>query len=398
MAQRGRRIEDRRQHLIVPGGRHAELRADRGGLRTGASAPDALELEHPQIGGLRGRPAAPDRAHARHRGSPTCAHILGRAAARRIQGETRGNFATLRDGTLRLTRRAPAGARAGTTMCEEGNAMGYKVTKTDEQWREELGDERYQVLRQAGTERAWTGELLDESRAGFYTCAACGAELFKSGTKFDSHCGWPSFYDSVNPDAVELIEDTSLGMVRTEVRCANCGGAPRPRLRRRLRHPDRAALLHELALARLPGRGARTRPTPRPPRAEHGQERARRRGDAEAAFPLVGGRHGAHRQAAAPGAGGGGHARRPRRAAPVAGHRDPRRGARARRPGDRGGERRDRRRTPTSSRRSRCAHRCCSPSSCRRRRAARWTTGSRRPSPRASPTRSACCSTRRAGA
>ena len=73
------------------------------------------------------------------------------------------------------------------------------------------------------TERAWTGELLDESRAGLYTCAACGAELFKSGTKFDSGCGWPSFYDSVNPDAVELIEDTTLGMVRTEVRCANCG-------------------------------------------------------------------------------------------------------------------------------------------------------------------------------
>ena len=62
------------------------------------------------------------------------------------------------------------------------------------------------------------------SRSGLYTCAACGAELFKSGTKFDSGCGWPSFYDSVNPDAVELIEDTSLGVVRTEVRCANCGG------------------------------------------------------------------------------------------------------------------------------------------------------------------------------
>lgn len=102
--------------------------------------------------------------------------------------------------------------------------MGYKVTKTDEQWREELGDDRFRVLRQAGTERAWTGELLDEHRAGLYTCAACGAELFKSGTKFDSGCGWPSFYDSVNPDAVQLIEDTSLGMVRTEVRCANCGG------------------------------------------------------------------------------------------------------------------------------------------------------------------------------
>ena len=66
-------------------------------------------------------------------------------------------------------------------------------------------------------------ELLDEERAGVYACAACGAELFKSGTKFDSGCGWPSFYESVRPEAVELIEDDSLGMVRTEVRCASCG-------------------------------------------------------------------------------------------------------------------------------------------------------------------------------
>lgn len=101
--------------------------------------------------------------------------------------------------------------------------MTYDVSKTDEQWREELSPEQYQVLRGAATERAWTGELLDESRAGLYTCAACNAELFKSGTKFDSGCGWPSFYESVNPEAVQLIEDTSLGMVRTEVRCASCG-------------------------------------------------------------------------------------------------------------------------------------------------------------------------------
>ena len=99
----------------------------------------------------------------------------------------------------------------------------YQVTKSEQEWRDELGDERYQVLRQAGTERAWSGELLDEGRAGTYTCAACNAELFKSGTKFDSGCGWPSFYESVRPEAVELIEDNTLGMVRTEVRCANCG-------------------------------------------------------------------------------------------------------------------------------------------------------------------------------
>ncbi|MEO6532271.1 MAG: peptide-methionine (R)-S-oxide reductase MsrB [Pseudolysinimonas sp.] len=99
----------------------------------------------------------------------------------------------------------------------------HAVEKTDAEWRAELGPERFAVLREAATERAWTGELLDESRSGLYTCGACNAELFKSGTKFDSGCGWPSFYDSVNPDAVELIEDTSLGVVRTEVRCAACG-------------------------------------------------------------------------------------------------------------------------------------------------------------------------------
>lgn len=102
--------------------------------------------------------------------------------------------------------------------------MAYEVEKSEEEWRRELGEEQYAVLRKGATERAWTGELLDEERAGFYTCAGCGAELFKSGTKFDSHCGWPSFYDAVDPDAVELLEDHSLGMERTEVRCARCGG------------------------------------------------------------------------------------------------------------------------------------------------------------------------------
>jgi len=101
--------------------------------------------------------------------------------------------------------------------------MSHRVTKTDAEWRAELGPQQYAVLREAATERAWTGELLDEHRAGLYTCGACGAELFRSGTKFDSGCGWPSFYESVRPEAVELIEDNSLGMQRTEVRCANCG-------------------------------------------------------------------------------------------------------------------------------------------------------------------------------
>ena len=101
--------------------------------------------------------------------------------------------------------------------------MTYNVNKSEAEWREQLDANQFAVLREAATERAWTGELLDEHRAGLYTCAACGAELFKSGTKFDSGCGWPSFYESVRPEAVELIEDNSHGMVRAEVRCAACG-------------------------------------------------------------------------------------------------------------------------------------------------------------------------------
>jgi peptide-methionine (R)-S-oxide reductase len=96
-----------------------------------------------------------------------------------------------------------------------------KVTKSEQEWREELSPERYQVLRQAGTERPFTGALLQNKDDGTYTCAACGNLLFDSDTKYDSGSGWPSFYDA-RPGAVELIDDTSHGMVRTEVRCARC--------------------------------------------------------------------------------------------------------------------------------------------------------------------------------
>lgn len=101
--------------------------------------------------------------------------------------------------------------------------MSYSISKSDEQWRNELEPHRYAVLRTAATERPWSGELLGEKRAGVYTCGGCGAELFRSGTKFESDCGWPSFYETVRPEAVELLEDRSMGMVRTEVRCAACG-------------------------------------------------------------------------------------------------------------------------------------------------------------------------------
>ena len=96
------------------------------------------------------------------------------------------------------------------------------VSRTDDEWRQLLDSDEFAVLRRAATERAWTGSLLDEDRAGTYTCRACGNELFISGTKFDSGCGWPSFYDSVDPSAVTLRPDHSLGDERTEVRCARC--------------------------------------------------------------------------------------------------------------------------------------------------------------------------------
>jgi peptide-methionine (R)-S-oxide reductase len=101
--------------------------------------------------------------------------------------------------------------------------MTYEVAKTPEQWHVELDPQEFAVLRLAATERPWTGTLLKEAREGVYRCRACGNELFRSETKFDSHCGWPSFYTPLAGDRVELIEDRSHGMLRTEVRCARCG-------------------------------------------------------------------------------------------------------------------------------------------------------------------------------
>jgi peptide-methionine (R)-S-oxide reductase len=100
--------------------------------------------------------------------------------------------------------------------------MAYRVKKTEAEWKNQLNTFEYQVLRLAATERPYTGELLDEKRAGSFHCRGCDALLFDSETKFDSHCGWPSFYES-KPDSIEYIEDRSHGMVRTEVRCAACG-------------------------------------------------------------------------------------------------------------------------------------------------------------------------------
>lgn len=95
------------------------------------------------------------------------------------------------------------------------------LNKTEEQWKQELGDERYHVMREKGDEMPFSGEYENHFENGTYACAACGVELFDSGTKFDAHCGWPSFYDA-KPGTVTFHDDDSFNMHRTEVRCANC--------------------------------------------------------------------------------------------------------------------------------------------------------------------------------
>jgi peptide-methionine (R)-S-oxide reductase len=119
-----------------------------------------------------------------------------------------------REGTGRM-RRTRARSEAGPAA---------EIQKPDEQWREELTPQQYGVLRQAHTERAFTGEYVHHHDDGFYRCAGCGAELFRSDAKFDSGTGWPSFYEPAIAGAVELRPDSGLFMRRTEVRCRRCGG------------------------------------------------------------------------------------------------------------------------------------------------------------------------------
>lgn len=99
----------------------------------------------------------------------------------------------------------------------------YPIKKTDEQWRAELDAMQYQVARQSGTERAFSGKYWDHFEPGQYTCIGCGTPLFEAGTKFDAGCGWPSYWAPINSSVVERLSDNSHGMVRIEVRCNNCG-------------------------------------------------------------------------------------------------------------------------------------------------------------------------------
>ena len=99
-----------------------------------------------------------------------------------------------------------------------------EINKSDQEWREQLSDQQYHILREAGTERPFSGEYVDTEDDGTYVCAACGNRLFSSGTKFHSGSGWPSFWDVISEGNIKLNTDTSHGMNRTEAVCSKCGG------------------------------------------------------------------------------------------------------------------------------------------------------------------------------
>lgn len=118
--------------------------------------------------------------------------------------------------------RAPSRITLGSSHVDK--TMSEEIKKTDEEWRGVLTPQQFDVLRKKGTERPFTGEYWDHKETGVYRCAGCGEELFDSNTKYDSHCGWPSFFDSLDKSKVLEVPDNSHGMRRIEVVCAKCGG------------------------------------------------------------------------------------------------------------------------------------------------------------------------------
>ena len=123
---------------------------------------------------------------------------------------------------LTFTASCSKSQESSKAMIKKENTI--KISKTEEEWKKELTPEEYYVLREKGTERAFTGDLWDNHDIGLYYCAGCHNALFSSETKFESGTGWPSFYEPVNEENVEIIKDNSYGMAREEVVCAKCGG------------------------------------------------------------------------------------------------------------------------------------------------------------------------------
>lgn len=117
-----------------------------------------------------------------------------------------------------------AKSQNGNSMKDKANKAEYEVQKTEEEWRQILTPAEFNILREKGTEYAFTGEYFNHKEKGVYVCAGCGNELFTSESKYDSGCGWPSFYEPINEEKVGESEDRSHGMVRTEIVCNKCGG------------------------------------------------------------------------------------------------------------------------------------------------------------------------------
>ncbi len=146
---------------------------------------------------------------------PASLALFGMAAA-----TVCGVAAVAFDGWFWQNDRAAAGA---SSSAQPGSTCMQKVNKSDAEWRAQLTPEQYEVTRRKGTERAFTGDYWNNKEPGRYKCVCCGAELFGSDTKYDSGCGWPSFYASDNPENLRTEDDRSLGVLRTEVLCSRCG-------------------------------------------------------------------------------------------------------------------------------------------------------------------------------